>query len=68
MLFNLRQLNISDLARRLGTNYSTTLRHLTLLKKEGVVAERRSGRKRFFRFTATLKARAVLKLLEAWEA
>jgi len=67
LLFNLGQLNISDLAHRLETNYSTTLQHLTLLKKEGVVTERRSGRRRFFRFTKTMKARAVMKLLEEWE-
>jgi DNA-binding transcriptional ArsR family regulator len=68
LLFNLGQLNISDLAHRLGTNYSTTLQHLTLLKKEEVVMERRSGRTRFFRFTKTLKAQAIAKLLEEWEA
>jgi DNA-binding transcriptional ArsR family regulator len=68
MLFNLGQLNISDIAHRLGANYATTLRHLSLLKKEGVVTERRSGRTRFFRFTRTLKAQAVMKLLEEWEA
>jgi DNA-binding transcriptional ArsR family regulator len=67
MLFNLGQLNISDLAHRLGVNYATTLRHLSLLKKEEVVMERRSGRTRFFRFTKTLKAQAVMELLEEWE-
>jgi DNA-binding transcriptional ArsR family regulator len=66
-LFRLGQLNTSDLAHRLGTNYATTLRHLILLKKEGVVTERRSGKTRFFRFTKTLKAQAVMKLLEEWE-
>lgn len=67
LLFKLGQLNTSDLAHRLGANYATTLRHLTLLKKEGLVTERRSGKTRFFRFTKTLKARAVIKLLEEWE-
>jgi hypothetical protein len=38
-----------------------------LLKKEGIVTEKRSGKTRFFRFTKTLKARAVTKLLEKWE-
>jgi DNA-binding transcriptional ArsR family regulator len=61
------QLNTSSLAQRLGTNYATTLKHLSLLKKEGVVFERVSGKTRFFRFTNTLKARAVMKLLEEWE-
>lgn len=47
LLFNLGQLNTSDLARRLGTNYETTLWHLSLLKEEGVVKQRLSGRTRF---------------------
>jgi DNA-binding transcriptional ArsR family regulator len=67
LLFNLGQLNTSDLAHRLGANYATTLKHLTLLKKEGVVSEKRSGNTRFFRFTKTLKARAIMKLLDEWE-
>ena len=67
LLFKLGQLNTSDLANRLGTNYTTTLRHLSLLEKEGVVKHRLSGKTRFFRFTKTLKARAVMKLLEEWE-
>jgi DNA-binding transcriptional ArsR family regulator len=66
LLFQYGQLNTTDLARRLGANYATTLRHLSLLKKEGVVMEKRSGRTRFFRFTKTLKAQAVMKLLEEW--
>ena len=40
LLFKLGQLNTSDLAHRLGTNYATTLRHLSLLKREGVIAEK----------------------------
>ena len=66
LLFNLGQLNTSDLAHRLGANYETTLSHLALLEKEGVVVQRLSGRTRFFRFTKTLKARAIMKLLEEW--
>jgi len=67
LLFNLGQLNTSDLARRLRANYATTLGHLMLLKEEGVVIERLSGKTRFFRFTDSLKAQAVMKLLEEWE-
>jgi DNA-binding transcriptional ArsR family regulator len=66
LLFNLGQLNTSDLAHELGTNYETTLRHLVLLEKEGVVNQRRSGRIRFFRLSNTLKAQAIMKLLEKW--
>jgi DNA-binding transcriptional ArsR family regulator len=67
LLFKLGQLNTSDLAHRLGANYATTLGHLSLLKSEGIIAERLSGKTRFFRFTKTLKAQAVMRLLEEWE-
>jgi DNA-binding transcriptional ArsR family regulator len=67
LLFRLGQLNTSDLAHKLGANYATTLGHLSLLKSEGIIAERLSGKTRFFRFTKTLKAQAVMRLLEEWE-
>ena len=67
LLFNLGQLNTTDLARRLGANYATTLRHLALLKAEGVITERLSGKTRFFRFTNSEKAQAIVELLEEWE-
>jgi predicted ArsR family transcriptional regulator len=67
LLFKLGQVNTSDMAHRLGTNYATTIKHLVLLEKEGVVIQRVSGKTKFFRFTNTLKARAVMKLLEEWE-
>ena len=67
LLFPYGQLNTSGITQRLGTNYATTLSHLTLLKNGGVVMERRSGKTRFFRFAKTLKAQAVMKLLEEWE-
>jgi DNA-binding transcriptional ArsR family regulator len=66
LLFNLGQLNTSDLAHRLGANYETTLSHLALLESEGLVIQRLSGRTRFFRLARTLKARAIMKLLEEW--
>jgi DNA-binding transcriptional ArsR family regulator len=67
LLLKFGQLNTSDLARRLGANYLVTLRHLTLLKEEGVVTQRLSGRTRFYRLTNTLKARATIKLIEDWD-
>ena len=66
-LFQCGQLNTSRIAQRLGTNYETAIQHLALLEKEGVVTQRFSGKTRFFRFTKTLKALAVMKLLEEWE-
>ena len=67
LLFQYGQLNTSDIAKRLGTNYATTIYHLSLLEKEGLVTQRLSGRTRFFRFTSTLKSKAMMNLLEEWE-
>ena len=67
LLFQCGQLNTSSIAQRLGTNYKTAIRHLSLLEKEGVVTQHASGKTRFFRFANTLKAQAVMKLLEEWE-
>ena len=67
LLFQYGQLNTSSVAKRLGTNYETAIRHLSLLEKEGVVMQRLSGKTRVFRFTNTLKARAAMELLEEWE-
>jgi DNA-binding transcriptional ArsR family regulator len=68
LLFQCSQLNTTDLARRLGANYTSTLRHLILLKNEDVVEERLGGRIRFFRFKNSLRAQAVSRLLEEWES
>jgi len=65
ILFNLRQLNTSDLA--LGTNYETIRRHLMLLEEEDVIRQRLSGKTRFFRFSNTVKAQAVIRLLDEWD-
>jgi DNA-binding transcriptional ArsR family regulator len=67
ILFDLRQLNTSDLARKLGTNYDTTRRHLALLEEEGLIQQRLSGKTRFFRYTNTVKANAVMRLLDEWD-
>jgi DNA-binding transcriptional ArsR family regulator len=64
LLFRLRQLKTADFQKRLGASYATTMQHLTVLEKEGVVTQRLSGRIRFFRFANTQKAQAVQKLLE----
>jgi len=66
LLFKLGQLNTSDVARRVGTNYEIALRHLALLDKEGVIQQRLSGKTRFFRLASTAKAKATIRLLDEW--
>jgi predicted transcriptional regulator len=67
LLFRLGQLNTSDLAQRVGGNYSSTLKHLVLMEKENIIEKRVSGRTRFFRFANSAKAQATMKVLEEWE-
>jgi DNA-binding transcriptional ArsR family regulator len=68
LVARLGALNISDIARRINLNYSTTKQHLTLLESEGVLQQRVYGRIRMYKFSdASPKARAVQNLIEAWE-
>lgn len=39
LLFKDAQFSTSDVAHKVGANYEPVLRHLTLVKREGVVAE-----------------------------
>jgi DNA-binding transcriptional ArsR family regulator len=68
LLSRLGALNVSDIARRINLNYSTTNQHLKLLEAEGVLQQRVYGRVRIYKFNeASPKARAVQSLIEAWE-
>jgi DNA-binding transcriptional ArsR family regulator len=68
LLSRLGALNVSDIARRINLNYSTTNQHLKLLEAEGVLQQRVYGRIRIYKFNeASAKARAVQNLIEAWE-
>ena len=64
----LSELNVSEFARRLGLNYTTTNRHLQILEAEGILQQRTYGRIRMYRFNqASPKAKAVQELIEVWE-
>jgi DNA-binding transcriptional ArsR family regulator len=68
LVARLGALNISDIARRINLNYSTTNQHLKLLESEGVLQQRVYGRIRIYKFNeVSAKARAVQNLIEAWE-
>jgi len=68
LLGRLGTLNVSDIAKRIGLNYSATNEHLKLLESEGVLAQRTYGRIRMYRFSeSSAKAKAVQKLIETWE-
>jgi DNA-binding transcriptional ArsR family regulator len=64
----LGELNVSDIARRIGVNFTTTNRHLRVLEEEGILQQRVYGRIRMYRFNqASIKAKAVQDLIEVWE-
>jgi DNA-binding transcriptional ArsR family regulator len=68
LIARLGALNVSDIARRINLNYSTTNQHLKLLEAEGILEQRVYGRIRMYRFNeSTSKAIAVQKLIETWE-
>jgi DNA-binding transcriptional ArsR family regulator len=68
LIFKLGELNVSDIARRIGINFSSTSKHLKLLEEEGILQQRTYGRIRMYRFNqASAKAKAVQALIEAWE-
>jgi DNA-binding transcriptional ArsR family regulator len=68
LVARLGALNVSDIARRINLNYSTTNQHLKLLESEGVLQQRVYGRIRMYRFNnCSPKAIAVKNLIEAWE-
>jgi DNA-binding IclR family transcriptional regulator len=68
LIARLGELNVTDIARRIGLNFTTTSRHLQVMEQEGVLQQRVYGRIRMYRFNqASPKAKAVLNLIEAWE-
>jgi DNA-binding transcriptional ArsR family regulator len=68
ILVQVSELNVSEIARRLGVNYSTTSKHLKVLEDEGIVKHKVFGRIRLYRLNEhSLKTRAVQNLMEVWE-
>ena len=68
LLMQIGELNVSEVARRLGSNYETTSKHLKILEEENVLTHKEFGRIRLFRFKEhSPKAKAVQNLIEIWE-
>ena len=68
IISRLGTLNVSDIARRIKLNYSTTNQHLKLLESEEILQQRIYGRIRMYRFKeASPKAIAVQNLIDVWE-
>ena len=68
LLYELGSLNISDVARRLDSNFTATAEHLKTLTAEGILQEHTYGRVRMYRFNeASPKAKAIKNLIESWK-
>ena len=68
ILSEIGELNISEIARRAGLNYSTTNQHLQALENHKLVCHKTFGRIRIFRYNEeNPRARMIRKLIEFWE-
>jgi DNA-binding transcriptional ArsR family regulator len=68
IVYQLCELNVSDIARRIGLNFTTTSRHLKVLEEEGILQQRTYGRIRMYRFSqGSPKAKVVQNLIDTWE-
>lgn len=68
ILAEIGELNISEIARRAGLNYTTTNQHLKALENHNLIRHKTFGRIRIFRFEEeNPRARMLKKLMECWE-
>ena len=68
ILTQIGELNISEIARRAGLNYTTTNQHLQVLENAGLVRHKKFGRIRIFRFDEeSPQARIIKELIDLWE-
>ncbi|MFZ0966505.1 MAG: winged helix-turn-helix domain-containing protein [Candidatus Bathyarchaeia archaeon] len=68
ILVQVGELNVSEIARRLGVNYNTTSKHLNVLEDEGILQHKVFGRIRLYRLNEhSPKAKSIRNLIEVWE-
>jgi predicted transcriptional regulator len=68
ILTKIGELNISEIARRAGLNYTTTNQHLQVLEDHRLVRHKSFGRIRIFRLVEeNPRARMIKELIEFWE-
>lgn len=61
------ELNVSEIAKRVGLNYSTANKHLEELEIAGLLNQKRFGRIRIYRFSENNPhALAIKELIESW--
>jgi predicted ArsR family transcriptional regulator len=68
ILWQVGELNVSEMARRLGVNYKTTNDHLKALEDEDLVQHKLYGRIHLYRLNDhSPRTKAIQNLLEIWE-
>jgi DNA-binding transcriptional ArsR family regulator len=68
ILMQMGELNVSEIARRLGINHNSASKHLKILEDEDVLQKKIFGRIRLYRLNeSSHKAKAVQNLIEVWE-
>ena len=68
LINRLGSLNVSNIARQTGSNFTATSENLQLLESEGILKVHVYGRVRMYRFNeGSAKAKAIKNLIEAWE-
>lgn len=68
LLDKMHELNVSEIAHRLGVNYTVAMKHLRVLEEEGVLQHKMFGRIRLYRLNENSpKTKAIQNLIEAWE-
>jgi len=68
ILVDIGELNISEIARRAGLNYTTTNQHLNVLETSNLVRHKNFGRIRIFRFNyENPRAKRIKELIDEWE-
>lgn len=68
ILTQVGELNVSEIARKLGVNYKTTDKHLKILEDEDILQRKMFGRIRLYRLNErSPKAVAIQNLIEVWE-
>ena len=62
------ELNVSEIARRLGVNYKTTRKHLEVLENENMIKHKLFGRIRLYKLNkSSPKTEAVQNLIQTWD-
>ena len=68
ILVQVGELNVSEIARRLGVNYNTTKNHLKILEGENILRHKEFGRIRLYRLNENSpQAKAIQSLINVWE-